>query len=320
MKEKIVAKCNKIALIGGGNIGGALAYMMRYKNLGDVVLLDRTAETAQGKALDINESTGIELQSGCLFGTAEYSDIEGADLVIITAGVARKPGMSRDDLLNTNAEIIKCVAEKVRKYASDAFVIVVTNPLDAMVHVFQSYSGLHRHKVVGMAGVLDSGRFCYFLAKALNISARDISTITLGGHGNGMVPLPRFTSVGGIPLSQIIEMGMLSKEKLEAVIERTKNGGGEIVALLQTCSAYYAPATSVIAMAESYLFDQKRMLSCATYLNGEYGVNNLYVGVPVIIGANGAERVVEIPLNEQEYAMFHESVAGVRALTSMLKF
>lgn len=306
----------KIALIGGGNIGGTLSHIIRIRNLADVILLDRTIGTAQGKALDISECIGLNPGYSNITGTCEYSDIAGADVIIITAGVARKPGMSRDDLLHTNAEIIVNVAKNIKQYAPDAFVIVVTNPLDAMVYAFQKYSGLPYSKVVGMAGTLDTARFRFFLSAELGISVDDISTIILGGHGDSMVPLPRFTSVGGIQLLTLVEMGWLSQEKLNAIIERTKNGGGEIVKLLQTASAYYAPATSAIIMAESYIYDQRKILPCAAYLNGEYGVSNLYVGVPVVIGANGVEKIVELPLNSVEYTLFKQSTSEVSKLVT----
>ena len=309
----------KIALIGAGNIGGTLAHLITMKNLGDVVLLDRNSEYAKGKALDLEESSPVAGSDLNLYGTNNYADIEGADVVIITAGVARKPGMSRDDLLSTNAGVMKIVGEGIKKYAPNAFVIVITNPLDAMVYAVQKFSGLPPNKVVGMAGVLDSARFRLFLAQEIGVSIHDVTAFVLGGHGDSMVPLVRYTAVAGIPLTDIIKMGWITQEKVNTIIERTKNGGAEIVKLLQTGSAFYAPATSAIEMAESYLKDKKRLLPCAAHLNGEYGVRDMYAGVPVIIGKNGVEKIMEINLNDKEKVLFEASINSVRSLTQSLE-
>ena len=309
----------KIALIGGGNIGGTLAHLIALKELGDVVILDRTEGTAKGKALDIEQSSPIDGADFRFSGTSDYKDIEGADVVIITAGIPRKPGMSRDDLIATNFEVIKGVAENIKKYAPNSFVIVVTNPLDVMVQAFQKVSGFPPNKVVGMAGVLDSARFKFFLSEKLNVSVEDITTFVLGGHGDTMVPLIRYTSVSGIPISEIVKMGWLSQAELDQIVTRTKNGGAEIVQLLQNGSAYYAPASSAIEMAESYLKNKRKILPCAAHLNGEYGIKDLYVGVPVIIGANGVEKVIEISLDASEKKMFESSVNSVLELLKILK-
>ncbi len=308
----------RIALIGGGNIGGTLAHMFAMKQLGDVVLLDRTEGTAQGKSLDISQGNSIDPYDGSFTGTSDYSSIVNADVVIVTAGVARKPGMSRDDLLSTNAEVMKSVAMGVKEYAPNAFVIIVTNPLDAMVYAFQKYSGLNPYKIVGMAGVLDSARFRFFLAQELNVSVEDVYTIVLGGHGDDMVPLMGYTTVAGIPIRQLIAKGWLTKDKLNEIIQRTRDGGAEIVKLLQTGSAYYAPATAAVVMAESYLKNKKRVLPCAAYLNGEYGESGIYSGVPAIIGSEGIERVIEIDLDNEESEMFYKSISSVRNLVNKI--
>ncbi len=310
---------HKIALIGTGNIGGTLALLAGLKEMGDVVLFDIAKGLPQGKALDISQAGPVEGYDAVFKGANSYAAIRGADVVIVTAGVPRKPGMSRDDLIEVNAGVVSQVAEGIKKYCPKAFVICITNPLDAMVWVMREKSGLPHHKVVGMAGVLDSARFRHFLSEALKVSVEDISTFVLGGHGDSMVPLARYSTVGGIPLPDIIKMGWMSKPDLDAIIERTRNGGAEIVSLLKTGSAFYAPASSAIEMAESYLKDKKRVLPCAAYLNGEYGVKGIYVGVPVIIGAGGVERVIEINLNAREKKMFDRSVASVRNLISVSK-
>ena len=307
-------KRNKIALIGAGNIGGTLAHLAGLKNLGDVVLFDVNSGVAKGKALDIEQSSVVEGYDSSMIGTDSYADIEGADVVIVTAGIARKPGMSRDDLMNTNVSIIKTVAEGIKKHAPNAFVIVITNPLDAMVYVMQKVSGLPANKVVGMAGVLDSARFGLFLANEFKVSVEDVRSFVLGGHGDTMVPLVRYSSVSGIPLPDLIEMGWTSKTKIEEIVQRTRDGGAEIVKLLGNGSAFYAPATSAIAMAESYLFDKKKILPVAANLSGEYGVNGLYIGVPAVIGKNGVEKIVEVKLNAQELTMFNRSVDAVKKL------
>ena len=307
-------KRNKIELIGAGNIGGTLAHLAGLKNLGDVVLFDVNSGVAKGKALDIEQSSVVEGYDSSMIGTDSYADIEGADVVIVTAGIARKPGMSRDDLMNTNVSIIKTVAEGIKKHAPNAFVIVITNPLDAMVYVMQKVSGLPANKVVGMAGVLDSARFGLFLANEFKVSVEDVRSFVLGGHGDTMVPLVRYSSVAGIPLPDLIEMGWTSKTKIEEIVQRTRDGGAEIVKLLGNGSAFYAPATSAIAMAESYLFDKKKILPVAANLSGEYGVNGLYIGVPAVIGKNGVEKIVEVKLNAQELTMFNRSVDAVKKL------
>ncbi len=309
-----MAKRNKIALIGAGNIGGTLAHLAGLKNLGDIVLFDVAAGVAKGKALDLEQSSVVEGYDANIIGTDSYADIEGADVVIVTAGIARKPGMSRDDLMATNVGIIKTVAEGIKKHAPNAFVIVITNPLDAMVYVMQKVSGLPANKVVGMAGVLDSARFGLFLAREFNVSVEDVRTFVLGGHGDTMVPSVRYSSVAGIPLPDLIEMGLTTKTKIEEIVQRTRDGGAEIVKLLGNGSAFYAPATSAIAMAESYLFDKRKILPVAANLNGEYGVKGLYIGVPAVIGKNGVEKIVEIKLNVQELTMFNASVNAVKKL------
>ncbi len=304
----------KIALIGGGMIGGTLAHLIGLKELGDAVVFDIMEGMPQGKALDLAQSGAVDGFDCQMKGTNAYADIEGAHVCIVTAGVPRKPGMSRDDLLSINLKVMEQVGAGIRKYAPGAFVIVITNPLDAMVWALQKASGLPRNKVVGMAGVLDTSRFRHFLADEFKVSIEDVQAVVLGGHGDDMVPLVRYSTVGGIPLPDLVKMGWIKQDRLDQIIDRTRKGGGEIVALLKTGSAYYAPAASAIAMAESYLKDKKRILPCAAYLNGEYGVKGLYVGVPVILGAGGAERVIEIDLNGVERAMLMKSVESVKGL------
>ena len=304
----------KIALIGAGMIGGTLAHLVGLKELGDVVLFDIAEGTPQGKSLDIAQSGAVEGFDCNLRGTNAYSDIEGASVCIVTAGVPRKPGMSRDDLIGINLKVMEQVGAGIKKYAPNAFVICITNPLDAMVWALQKFSGLPRNMVVGMAGVLDSARFRMFLAAELNVSVEDVSAFVLGGHGDDMVPLVRYSTVAGIPLPDVVKMGWLKQDRLDQIVDRTRKGGGEIVGLLKTGSAFYAPAASAVEMAASFLRDKKRILPVAAYLNGEYGVKNLYVGVPSIIGAGGAERVVEIDLNSAERAMFMKSVESVKGL------
>ena len=310
---------NKIALIGSGMIGGTLAHMIGLKELGDVVLFDIAEGVPQGKGLDIAESSPVDGFDAKFTGANDYSAIEGADVCIVTAGVPRKPGMSRDDLLGINLKVMEQVGAGIKKYAPNAFVICITNPLDAMVWALQKFSGLPKNKVVGMAGVLDSARFRYFLAEALDISVKDVHAMTLGGHGDDMVPLVRHSTVGGVPLPDLVKMGWLTQEKLDAIVERTRKGGGEIVALLKTGSAFYAPAASAIAMAESYLNDQRRILPVAAYLSGQYGVKDMYVGVPAVIGANGVEKVVEVAFDAAETEMFKKSVAAVQGLIEACK-
>jgi malate dehydrogenase len=309
----------KIALIGGGNIGGTLAHLCALKELGDVVLFDIVEGLPQGKALDLCQSTPVEMASVSLKGTNAYADIAGADVVIVTAGVPRKPGMSRDDLIGINLNVMKAVGEGIKTHCPGSFVICITNPLDVMVWALREITGQPHNMVVGMAGVLDSARFRYFLAEAMDVSVEDVSAFVLGGHGDDMVPLTRYSTVAGIPLPDLVKMGWITQDSLDAIVKRTRGGGGEIVALLKTGSAFYAPATSAIAMAESFLRDQKRVLPCAAWLNGQYGVKDIYVGVPVVIGAGGVERVVEIDLNEDEKAMFAKSVQSVETLIGIAK-
>lgn len=314
-----MAKRNKIALIGGGNIGGTLAHLAGLKGLGDLVILDRGGTVAAGKALDISQSSTMEGYDSKLLGTSDYHDIEGADAVIVTAGVPRQPGMSRDDLLAVNLEVMKTVGDGIKQYCPNAFVIVVTNPMDAMVYALQEYSGIPHNRIVGMGGVLDSARFKLFLARELGVSVEDISAFVLGGHGDTMVPMLSSVSICGIPLSEIIEMGWISQNQVDAIVERTRKGGAEIVELLQKGSAFYAPATAALEMAESYLRDRKRVMPCAAYLKGEYGVNGMYVGVPTIIGSSGIERVLELKLSQEEKKMFDSSVAAVTSLVEAMK-
>ncbi|PSJ62059.1 malate dehydrogenase [Pseudaminobacter soli (ex Li et al. 2025)] len=305
---------NKIALIGSGMIGGTLAHMIGLKELGDVVLFDIAEGIPQGKGLDIAESSPVDGFDTRYVGVNDYAGIEGADVCIVTAGVPRKPGMSRDDLLGINLKVMEQVGAGIKKYAPNAFVICITNPLDAMVWALQKFSGLPKSHVVGMAGVLDSARFRYFLAEEFKVSVEDVSAMTLGGHGDDMVPMVRYSTVAGIPLPDLVKMGWTSQEKLDAIVERTRKGGGEIVSLLKTGSAYYAPAASAVAMAESYLKDKKRVLPCAAYLSGQYGLKDMYVGVPVVIGAGGVERIIELDFNKTEEKMFEKSVDAVKAL------
>ena len=304
----------KIALIDAGNIGGTLAHLAALKGLGDIVLFDVVEGVPQGKALDLSQCGPVEGFDANIKGSNDYADIAGADVIIVTAGVARKPGMSRDDLLGINLKVMKAVGEGIKNNAPDAFVICITNPLDAMVWALREFSGLPANKVVGMAGVLDSARFSHFLAEEFGVSVKDVNTFVLGGHGDTMVPVLEYSTVSGIPVSDLIEMGFSTKEKVEEIVKRTRGGGGEIVALLKTGSAFYAPATSGIAMAEAYLYDQKRILPAAAHLSGEYGIDNLYVGVPVVIGAGGVEKVVEVKLSDEAKANLQVSVDAVKEL------
>lgn len=309
----------KIALIGAGQIGGTLALLAAQKNLGDVVLFDVAEGVPQGKALDLAQLTPVEGLNAALRGSNDYIDIKGADVIIITAGIPRKPGMSRDDLLSINSNVMRSVGAGIKKYAPNAFVIVVTNPLDVMVWVLQQESGLPPERVVGMAGVLDSARFRYFLAEEFNVSVEDVTAFVLGGHGDTMVPLVRYSAVAGIPVPDLIKMGWTTAEKIDAIVQRTRDGGAEIVNLLKTGSAFYAPAAAALQMAESYLLDQRRLLPAAAYLDGQYGVRDTYVGVPIIIGAKGVEKIVEIELNAAEKAQFDKSVIAVRTLVEAVK-
>jgi malate dehydrogenase len=309
----------KIALIGAGMIGGTLAHICAREELGDVVLFDITEGVPQGKALDIAEATTVFGSDVALKGATEYADIADADVCIVTAGVPRKPGMSRDDLLGINLKVMKAVGEGIKKFAPNAFVICITNPLDAMVWALREFSGLPHNKVIGMAGVLDSGRFAYFLAEKTGVSVEDIHAWTLGGHGDDMVPMVRHSTIGGLSLPECVAQGFFTQDELDAIVKRTRGGGGEIVALLKTGSAFYAPAESAIAMATSYLKDKKRVLPCAAYLSGEYGLRGLYVGVPVVIGKDGAERIINFTLNDDEKAMFAKSVESVQGLIAACK-
>ncbi|MCP1472045.1 malate dehydrogenase [Sphingobium sp. OAS761] len=304
----------KIALIGAGNIGGTLAHLAAQKELGDIVLFDIAEGVPQGKALDLSQCGPVEGFDAFITGTNDYKDIEGADVIIVTAGVPRKPGMSRDDLLGINLKVMKSVGEGIKQYAPNAFVICITNPLDAMVWALREFSGLPHNKVVGMAGVLDSARFSTFLAWEFGVSVRDVTSFVLGGHGDTMVPVVEYSTVKGIPVPDLIKMGKSTQERIDAIVKRTANGGGEVVALLKTGSAFYAPAASAIAMAESYLRDQKRVLPCAAYLDGQYGVDGLYVGVPVKIGKDGVEEVIEIELKEEAKAGLQVSIDAVKEL------
>jgi len=309
----------KIALIGAGMIGGTLAHLAAMRELGDIVLFDIAEGIPEGKALDIAQAGPVDDFDVKLKGTSDYADIAGADVCIVTAGVARKPGMSRDDLLGINLKVMKSVGEGIRKHAPDSFVICITNPLDAMVWALREFSGLPHNKVVGMAGVLDSARFRHFLAEEFNVSVEDVTAFVLGGHGDTMVPVVAYSTVAGIPIPDLIKMGWSTQDKIDAIVKRTRGGGGEIVALLKTGSAYYAPATSAIAMAESFLKDKKRVLPCAAHLTGQYGVNDLYVGVPCVLGAGGVERVIEIELNPQARENFDVSVDAVKELLEACK-
>jgi malate dehydrogenase len=309
----------KIGLIGAGQIGGTLAHLIGLKELGDVVLFDIAEGIPQGKALDIAQSSPVDAFDARYAGTNSYEAIEGADVCVVTAGVPRKPGMSRDDLLGINLKVMEQVGSGIRKYAPNAFIICITNPLDAMVWALQKSCGLPRQMVVGMAGVLDSARFRYFLADEFNVSIEDVTAFVLGGHGDTMVPLVRYSTVAGIPLPDLVKMGWTTQARIDEIVDRTRNGGAEIVNLLKSGSAFYAPAASAIAMAESYLKDKKRILPCAAALNGEYGIRDLYVGVPAVIGAKGVERVVEIELNGSERSMFEKSATSVETLVEACK-
>jgi len=310
---------NKIALIGGGQIGGTLAHLAGLKELGDVVIFDIIDGIPQGKALDLMQSAPVSHFDANLKGTKSYAAIKGADVVIVTAGVPRKPGMSRDDLIEINLKVMQQVGEGIKKYAPKAFVICITNPLDAMVWALQKFSGLPKNKVVGMAGVLDSARFRTFLAEEFKVSVKDVTAFVLGGHGDTMVPSVRYSTVAGIPLPDLVKMKWTTQKKIDEIVQRTRDGGAEIVGLLKTGSAFYAPAASAIEMAEAYLKDQKRVLPCAAHLNGQYGQKDIYVGVPVVIGEKGVERVVEIKLDAKEKTMFTKSVKAVKGLLDSCK-
>jgi malate dehydrogenase len=314
-----MASRKKIGLVGAGNIGGTLAHLAALKELGDVVLFDVVEGLPQGKALDISQSLAVEKIDTHVKGTNDYKDLEGADVVIVTAGIARKPGMSRDDLVATNTGIVGTVAENLKKFCPKAFVIVITNPLDAMVWVMQKKTGFDPKKVVGMAGVLDSARFSHFIAEEFGASKKDVTTFVLGGHGDTMVPVVNYSTVAGIPVPDLLKMGLSSQDKIDKIVQRTRDGGAEIVGLLKTGSAYYAPAASAIAMASAYLNDEKRLLPCAAHLNGEYGQKDIYVGVPVIIGAGGVEKIVEIALPPEQKSQFDHSVGAVRELIAATK-
>ncbi|AGJ01982.1 malate dehydrogenase [Rickettsia prowazekii] len=309
----------KISLIGSGNIGGTLAHLISLKKLGDIVLFDVSEGLPQGKALDLMQAATIEGSDIKIKGTNDYRDIEGSDAVIITAGLPRKPGMSRDDLISVNTKIMKDVAQNIKKYAQNAFVIVITNPLDIMVYVMLKESGLPHNKVIGMAGVLDSSRFNLFLAKEFKVSVKNVNSIVLGGHGDTMVPLLRYSTISGVPIPDLIKMGLSSNKNIEKIIDRTKNGGGEIVKLLKTGSAYYAPAASAIAMLESYLKDKRQILTCAAYLQGEYDIHDLYIGVPIIIGKEGVIKVIELQLTEEVKILFYKSVTEVKKLIDTIQ-
>ena len=309
----------KIALIGAGQIGGTLAHLAALKELGDIVLFDIVDGVPQGKALDLAESAPVDGFNAKLTGTSSYADIAGADVIIVTAGVPRKPGMSRDDLIGINLKVMEAVGAGIKAHAPGAFVICITNPLDAMVWALQKFSGLPANRIVGMAGVLDSARFRFFLSEEFKVSVEDVTAFVLGGHGDDMVPSVRYSTVAGVPLPDLVKMGWTTQERLDAIVDRTRKGGGEIVALLKTGSAFYAPAASAISMAESFLKDQRRVLPVAAQLTGQYGVKDTYVGVPVVIGANGVERIVEITLDEAEKAMFAKSVASVHTLIEACK-
>jgi malate dehydrogenase len=311
-----MAARNKIALIGAGNIGGTLAHLAAIKELGDVVLFDVVEGLPQGKALDLSQSMAVEKKDANITGTNDYADIADSDVIIVTAGIARKPGMSRDDLISTNTSIVKSVAENIKKYAPNAFVIVITNPLDAMVWVMQQITGFDPKKVVGMAGVLDSARFSHFLSEEFSVSKKDVTTFVLGGHGDTMVPVTYYSTIAGIPVPDLVKMGKSTNERIAAIEQRTRDGGAEIVGLLKTGSAFYAPAAAAISMADAYLNDRKQLIPCAAYLNGEYGVKDLYVGVPTMIGKDGVESIVEIDLPKTQQTQFDHSVNAVRELVS----
>jgi malate dehydrogenase len=309
----------KIALIGGGQIGGTLAHLVALKELGDVVLFDIVEGLPQGKTLDIAQSGPVEGYDAKFKGTNSYADIAGADVVIVTAGIARKPGMSRDDLIGINLKVMSAVGEGIKAHAPNALVICITNPLDAMVWALRQFCGLPHNKVIGMAGVLDSARFRHFLAEEMNVSVEDVSAFVLGGHGDTMVPMPRFSTVAGIPLPELVKMGWIKQERLDAITQRTRDGGAEIVGLLKTGSAFYAPAASAIEMAQSYLKDKKRVLPCACYVDGPYGIKDLYVGVPAVIGENGIERIVELELTPEERNALMKSAESVKGLIDACK-
>jgi malate dehydrogenase len=309
----------KIALIGGGQIGGTLAHLVALKELGDVVLFDIVEGLPQGKSLDIAQAGPIEGFDARLKGTNSYADIAGADVVIVTAGVPRKPGMSRDDLLGINLKVMAAVGDGIKQHAPNAFIICITNPLDAMVWALRQFSGVPHAKIIGMAGVLDSARFRHFLAEELNVSVEDVSAFVLGGHGDTMVPMPRFSTVAGIPLPELVRMGWITQDRLDKLVQRTRDGGAEIVGLLKTGSAFYAPATAAIEMAQSYLRDKKRVLPCAAYVNGPYGIKDLYVGVPVVIGEKGVEKILELELTAEERAALVKSADSVRGLIDACK-
>jgi len=309
----------KIALIGGGQIGGTLAHLVALKEMGDIVLFDIMEGLPQGKALDISQAGPVEGFNAKIKGTNSYADIAGADVVIVTAGVPRKPGMSRDDLIGINLKVMSAVGEGIKAHAPNAFVICITNPLDAMVWALRQFSGLPHSHVVGMAGVLDSARFRHFLAEEMNVSVEDVSAFVLGGHGDTMVPMPRFSTVAGVPLPELVKMGWIKQDRLDQITQRTRDGGAEIVGLLKTGSAFYAPATSAIEMAESFLKDKKRVLPCAAYVDGAYGFKGLYVGVPAVIGEKGIERIVELELTAEERAALTKSADSVKGLIDACK-
>ncbi len=309
----------KIALVGAGQIGGTLALLAGMKNLGDITMVDIAEGVPQGKSLDIAQAAPVEGFDATMTGSNDYAAIAGADVVIVTAGVPRKPGMSRDDLIGINTNIIKSVGENIKKHAPNAFVIVITNPLDVMVGIMQEVTGFQHNMVVGMAGVLDSARFRHFLADEFKVSVEDVSAFVLGGHGDTMVPLTRYSTVAGIPLPDLVKMGWTTQDKLDKIVQRTRDGGAEIVALLKTGSAFYAPASAAIAMAESFLLDKRRVLPCAAYLNGEYGIKGLYIGVPVVIGSRGVEKIIEVTFTGDEQSMFDKSVAAVKTLCEAAK-
>ena len=307
---------NKISLIGAGNIGGTLAHLLALKKLGNITLIDVVTGMPQGKALDLSQSSAVEGFTGSIEGTNDFSKMKGSDVIIITAGLPRKPGMSRDDLLEINGKIIKKIALDIKKYAPKAFVICITNPLDAMVYVLQKYSKLSKNMCVGMAGVLDSSRMKYFLSDALKVSVNDVETFVLGGHGDDMVPLINYTTIGGVPLIDFIKLKKFPYSKIEKIVDRTRMGGGEIVKLLKNGSAFYAPASSAIQMAEAFLLNQKKLLPCAAYINGQYGLRNMYMGVPTIIGNKGIEKIIEVKLTAKEKLMLKKSVKSVQGLVS----
>ena len=307
----------KIALVGAGNIGGTLAHLIGLKELGDIILIDVADGMPQGKALDLVQSSTIESFNASIKGSTNYKEMKNANVVIVTAGFQRRPGMTRDDLVEKNSSIVQQVGKGIKKYCPKAFVICITNPLDAMVSILQKHAGLKTNMCVGMAGVLDSARLKYFLSNEFGVSVQDVNAFVLGGHGDTMVPLIRYSTVSGVPVPELIKLKWTTQKKIDAIIERTRDGGGEIGRLMKTASAFYAPASSAIAMAESYLKDNKRVLPCAAYLNGEYGVKGLYVGVPVVIGKKGVEKIIELKLNSTEKKQFNNSVKAVRNLTNL---